>query len=71
MIRCEANLKNSLTSVGVTSSFLALLYEPVQGFARYPVVLFANFDNLDLPGRYPPAHSTYADLYNSCHVFGG
>ena len=40
-------MKNSLPSVGVTSSFLALLYEPVQGFARYPVVLFANFDNLD------------------------
>jgi len=52
-------MKNSLPSVSVTSSFLALLYEPVQGFARYPVVLFANFDNLDLPGRYPPAHSTY------------
>ena len=64
-------MKNSLPSVSVTSSFLALLYEPVQGFARYPVVLFANFDNLDLPGRYPPAHSTYADLHNSCHVFGG
>ena len=64
-------MKNSLPSVGVTSSFLALLDEPVQGFACDPVVLFANFDNLDLPGRYPPAHSTYADLHNSCHVFGG
>lgn len=64
-------MRNSLTSIGITSSFLALLNEPGQGFARYPVVLFAYFYYLDLSSRYPPADSTYADLHNSCYVFGG
>lgn len=70
MLTEEDENTDHAVSIGIPSSLLALLYEPIQGFACYPVVLFAYLDNLDLSSRYPPAHSTYADLHNSCYIFG-